>query len=156
TPHYMALSRVSVWVLIPAVDQIDLVDVEQLVVDAGHRRRIGLVVVIDELDRTAEEPALGVDVFLPNLLGEQRRLAVGRKPAGLRYAIADLDRLAGLRPGRACEQQHARRERSREVSHRPMGYIMQHRHPPIAIVSGSILWAAAEVKLVGRRPFIRR
>src|SRR4029453_3813123 len=85
--------------------------------------RIGLVVVIDELDRTAEQPALGVDVFFPNLLGEQRRLAVGRKPAGLRYAIADLDRLAGLRPGRACEQQHARRkrrERARETPLRPV------------------------------------
>src|SRR5262249_56575762 len=100
-----------------ADDQIDLVDVEQLGVDARHRRRIGLVIVINELDRTAEEPALGVDVFFPNLLGEQRRLAVGREPAGLRYAVADLDRLAGLRPGRAREQQRARREPAHEASH---------------------------------------
>ena len=43
-------------------DEIDLVDVEQLGVDARHGRRVGLVVVVDELDLAAEQAALRVDV----------------------------------------------------------------------------------------------
>ena len=46
----------------------------------GTVARIGLVVVVDELDRAAEQPALGVDVLFPDLLREQRRLAVGASP----------------------------------------------------------------------------
>ena len=44
---------------VAADHEIDLVDVEQLGVDAGNRRGIGLVVVVDELDLAAEQPALG-------------------------------------------------------------------------------------------------
>ena len=90
---------------VAADHQIDLVDVEQLRVDAGHRRRIALIVVVDELHRPAEEPALGVDVLLPDLHREERRLAVGREPAGQRHAEADLDRLGGLRRQR-CGNRH--------------------------------------------------
>ena len=74
-------------------DQIDFIDIEQLGVNPGHRRRIALVVVIDELDRPAEKPALRVDVVLPDLHREQRRLAGGGKPAGQRHAETDCYRL---------------------------------------------------------------
>jgi hypothetical protein len=119
-------------------DQVDFVDVEQLRIDRRHLRGRALVVVVDELDRTAEEPALGVDIFFPNLLGEQRRFAVGRKPAGQRHAEADLDRLAGLRPGRAGEQQCARRELRADAGKAidyPPCCVMLHRHPPMLLVS---------------------
>ena len=62
-------------------DEVDFVDVEQLGVDAGNGRRIGLVVVIHQLDLAAEQAAFGIDFFLPNLGAEQRLLAV-RPPAG--------------------------------------------------------------------------
>src|SRR5262249_48845607 len=105
------------------------------------------------------ERALGFEIFFRNLRGEQRGLAVGREPAGQRHAEADLDRLAGLGPGRACEQQRARRERrerAREASHPPACCIMQHRHPPIAIVSALHLMGNGSATLVGRHPFMRR
>ena len=44
----------------------------------GTADGIGLVVVIDELDRAAEHAALGVDVVAPDLEGEQDLLAVRR------------------------------------------------------------------------------
>ena len=101
-----------------ADDQLDLVDVEQLRVDARHGRRVALVVVVDELDRPAEQPALGIDVLLPDLLGEQRGLAVGREPAGQRHAVADLDRLAGrrLRRQRAGAQGRSRKDGAEQHS----------------------------------------
>src|SRR6266478_3700681 len=58
---------------------------------ARHRRGIALVVVVDELDGTAQQPALCVDVLFPDLLGEERGLAVGRKAARHCHAEADLD-----------------------------------------------------------------
>ena len=76
-------------------DEVDFVDVEQLGVDAGHVRRVGLVVVIDELNLAAEQAAFGVDLFLPDLGAEQRLLAVGRQRAGQRHAKADFDWAAG-------------------------------------------------------------
>jgi hypothetical protein len=57
---------------------VHLVDVEELRVDARHRRGVGLVVVVDELDLAAEDAAPGVHVLLPDLHGDQRRLAVAR------------------------------------------------------------------------------
>src|SRR2546429_190805 len=71
---------------VAADDQVDLVYVEQLGVDARYCRRIGLIVIIDELHGTAEQPAFGIGILFPNLLGEQRGLAVGRKPARPRHA----------------------------------------------------------------------
>jgi hypothetical protein len=43
--------------------QVDLIDVDELSVDAGYDRGVGLVVVVDELDRAAEEPTLSVDLL---------------------------------------------------------------------------------------------
>jgi len=66
--------------------------VKQLRVD---RRRLGcaaLVVIDDQFDLAAEQPAFGVDVVAPDLDAEQRGLAPGRKTAGLRHGHADLDR----------------------------------------------------------------
>src|SRR5215471_16370987 len=74
-------------------DEVDLVDLQQLCVDPGHRRRIALVVVMDELDRAAEETALGIDVVLPNLHREQRRFARGSEPTGQSHAKANRYRL---------------------------------------------------------------
>ena len=54
-------------------DEVDLVDIEQLCIDAGHQRRVGLVVVIHQLDRPAEQPALLVDVLGPDLHRQQPR-----------------------------------------------------------------------------------
>ena len=65
--------------------------------------RVGLVVVIDEFDRTAEQAALGVDFLLPDLGAEQRLFAVGGERTGQRHAEADFDRGGALRecpPGR--------------------------------------------------------
>ena len=73
--------------------QVDLVDVEQLGVDAGDQARVGLVVVGDELHLAPEQPALGVDVLHPHLQRDQRRLAAAAERAGLRHAHADLDGL---------------------------------------------------------------
>ena len=73
--------------------EIDFVDVEQLGVDAGDFSRRALVVVIDELDRTAEQAAGLVGALFPDLHAEQRLLAVRRQEAGQRHGEADLDRL---------------------------------------------------------------
>src|SRR5215469_12500669 len=81
-------------------NQVDFVYIHQLRVDAGHGRGIGLIIVIDELHRPAEQAALGVDFLLPNLVAEQGLLAGARERAGLRHAEADLDRRgATLREG---------------------------------------------------------
>ena len=95
---------------VAADDEIDLVDVEQLGVDARHGRGIALVVVEDELDRTPEQTALGVDFLFPDLHAEQRLLAVGGERAGQRHAEADRDRLARLGARRRGER---RRQRER-------------------------------------------
>jgi hypothetical protein len=85
-------------------------DVNQLGVDAGHVRRIALIVVVDELDWAAEQPALGVDVVAPGLQRDQKLLAVLRHAAGHRHAEADLDRLGGS-SARAREKQDRRKDR---------------------------------------------
>ena len=92
-----------------AHQQVDLIDIDQLRVDAGYGRGVGLVVVVDELDRTAEQPALRVDLLGPDLLGHQMGLARGGEPAGERYAKADLDRLLRLRRKERAGQCHRRR-----------------------------------------------
>jgi hypothetical protein len=83
--------------------EVDLVDVEQLGVDARNGRRIGLIVVEDELHRSPEQSALGVDLLFPDLHAEQRLLAVGGERAGQRHGEADGDRIAALRAGRRHE-----------------------------------------------------
>jgi len=67
-----------------------------------------MVVIIDQLDRAAEQTSLGVDVLLPDFDRQQRRLAVGRKGPGKRHAEADLDRLGRLRARRPLEQERGR------------------------------------------------
>ncbi len=99
---------------VPGDEQVDLVDVEQLVVDARHRRGVGLVVVVDELDLTAEKAATGVDVLGPDLHRDQRRLAVAGERSGEAHAEADLQRL--LRLHRSAERQREGDEPPREPS----------------------------------------
>ena len=94
---------------VAADDQVDLVDVEQLGIDAGHRRRIGLIIIIDELHRTAEQPAFGIGILLPDFLGEQGGPAVGGESARQRHAVADLDRLPGLRCRRSGDESSEKR-----------------------------------------------
>ena len=40
-----------------------------------------MIIIIDELYRTSEQSARGVSILLPDLLGEQGGLAIGREPA---------------------------------------------------------------------------
>ena len=80
-------------------DEVDLVDIEQLRIDAGHQGRVGLVVVIDELDRAAEQPAFGIRILGPDLHCEQSRGAVDREPAGQWHAEANRDRRPRRRLG---------------------------------------------------------
>jgi hypothetical protein len=84
--------------------QVDFVDAEQLGVDGRHVVAVALVVVIDELDRAAQDAALGVDVVAPDLEPEQQLLAVRRHPSGQRHAEPDLDRVGGARRGRGPRQ----------------------------------------------------
>ena len=81
---------------IAADDQIDLVDIEQLGVDAGNLRRVALVVVVDKLYRPAEQPTLDVDVIFPDLHCDKRHFAVGGERASERHAEPDLDRFGGF------------------------------------------------------------
>jgi hypothetical protein len=77
--------------------EVDFVDVEQLGVDAGDRGRVGLIVVIDELNRPPEQAALRVDLLFPDLHAEQCLLAIRGERAGERHREADGDRIAALR-----------------------------------------------------------
>ena len=76
--------------------QVDLVDVHELGVDAGNIGGIGLVVEINEPHLTAEQPTLGVDLLGPDLLGQQMGFARRGEAPGQRYAESDLDRLLRL------------------------------------------------------------
>jgi hypothetical protein len=70
-------------------DDIHLVDVEELGIDARNGRGAALVVVVDQLHLAAQQPTLGVHVVGPNLIGDQRCLAAGGKAAAQRHAEAD-------------------------------------------------------------------
>ncbi len=60
---------------------------------------------MDELNLPAEQAALGVDFFFPDLAAEQRLLAVHGERAGQRHAEADFDRCGALgEGGRRCER----------------------------------------------------
>ena len=97
--------------------QVDFVDGDQLGVDARHVRRRALVVVDDELDRAAEQPALGVDVVAPDVERGVDHLARCGAGAGERKAHADPDRIAALR-GRAREREQSSDERRGERAQR--------------------------------------
>jgi hypothetical protein len=84
--------------------KVDLVDVEQLCVDRRRLRCARLVVIDDELDLPAEQPALRVDLITPDFDAEQRGLAAAGETAGLRHGHADLDRTL------LCERARGERE----------------------------------------------
>jgi hypothetical protein len=84
---------------VPRDNEVDLVDVEELRIDPRHCRRVALVVIVNQFHRPAEQPSLGVDVLLPDLHREQRRLARGGDPASQTHAKPDRDRLR-CSPGR--------------------------------------------------------
>ena len=65
-----------------AHENVHLVHIQELGVDAGHSCSIGLVVIVDQLDRAAEQAALGVDLLYPDLFREKMRLAGRGKAAG--------------------------------------------------------------------------
>jgi hypothetical protein len=115
---------------VAADDEVDFVNVEKLGVNAGDGRRIGLVVVIDELDLTAEQPALGIGFLLPDLGAQQCLLAVRRKRTGQRHAESDLDGVAALGEGR-CRDQCGREQRSADAGvNAAPGDAMIHGFPP--------------------------
>src|SRR6516165_7144424 len=115
---------------IRADDEVNLIDVEQLRVDDGHILGFGLVVVIDELDGPAQQAALGVGLFFPNLSTEQRLLARSRKRAGLRHAEADLDGFAALRKS-GCRDQCGRKQGGAEPGvNAASRYLIAHGFPP--------------------------
>jgi hypothetical protein len=53
------------------------------------------LLIIDELDGSPEQTALGVDLFDPHLMGEQHGLASRGKSTGQRQTDAELDRIGG-------------------------------------------------------------
>src|SRR5690606_31025688 len=87
----------------------DFVDVEQLGVNARHRRRRTLVVIVDKLYRTAEQAALLVGLFLPDFHAEESLLAIGGKRTGQRHAEANSDRFTGLSLSRRAGRKKKRR-----------------------------------------------
>ena len=79
-------------------DQVDFVDVEQLGVDAGHMRGIALIVVVNELDRAAEQAAAA--------LVSSSQICIPRRailPLAASLPVSDMPKpiLIGRRPGRA-------------------------------------------------------
>ena len=107
-------------------DEVDFVDVEHLGVDARHRRRVRLVVVVDQLDRPAQQAALGVDLVLPDLHRQQGRFAAAGEPAGQRHAEADRDRLRRLYCTRC---QHARSQPCGRGADRISNSVLKHLLP---------------------------
>jgi hypothetical protein len=91
-----------------ADEEIDLVDLDQLRIDRRHVRGAALIVVVDELDRSAHQPAFGVDVVAPDLQCDQHLLADRGDAAGQRHAEPDLYGISG--PRRQCK--HDQREES--------------------------------------------
>src|SRR5262249_32109825 len=82
---------------VAADDDVDFVDIEQLAVNARHRRRVALVVVVNELHGSPDKTALGVGFLDPYFHREQRGFPVWPERTGLRNAKTDLDRLLVLR-----------------------------------------------------------
>ena len=81
--------------------EIDFIDIEKLGIDRRNFARRALVIVIDELHGPTEHSSFCVCLLFPDVLREQRRLAIRRETSSQRHAVADLDRRAGLRGCRA-------------------------------------------------------
>src|SRR5262249_53347797 len=113
-------------------DDVDFVDIEQLAVDARHRRRVALVVVVNKLHRPSEKTALGVGFLDPYFHREQRGFAVRPEWTGFRDAKTDLDRLLVLR---RCRRHRAKRgERPDQASKCCRFQISKHGEPPERIM----------------------
>jgi len=87
-----------------------LVDVEELGVDARHRRRVRLVVVVDQLDRTTEEPARLCSRRRARSAWRGARLAVARQAA---VSAMPKPILIGLGP---CAPTSPKAERARSAT----------------------------------------
>src|SRR5262249_4485295 len=79
---------------------VHVIEIQQLLIETGNRGRTALIVVINELDRSAEQAPFGIDGLLPDLLSEQGRVAAAGEPSSLRDCVADLDWRARLGEGR--------------------------------------------------------
>ena len=139
-------------------EEIDLVDIDQLRIDARHVRGIGLIVIEDELDRAAHEAALRVHVIAPDLEGEQELLAVGRRAAGQIIAEADADRIGGARREREARGEEHGRQRGEGSSARHAARTGLDRVPMAATVAVTTspgfmkIWACGHSR---RRPASR-
>src|SRR5262245_10845333 len=134
-------------------DEIDLVDLEQLGVDARHWARRTLIVVVDELDWAPEQAALGVGLLLPDLHAQQRLLAVRRQRASQRHGEADLDRLPGRRLGLCRRQEHGHRGRGEERGHGASPFqSCKHAFLQLADVLTGILGDPFPIRLCSHRP----
>ncbi len=133
---------------VPGYDKVHLVDVEELRVDAGDGRPLGLVVVVHELDRPAEQAPLLVDVLGPELHGDQRGLAVGGQAAGQRHAEPDLDRVG--RGGRPRAPQEDRPDQQGDCSPY-VSPVPRHDSPPLSR-SGEPLPITARGQCQATRP----
>src|SRR5208282_2545802 len=79
-----------------AEQKIDLVAVDQLARLLHRLAGVAAGRILDhELDRTAEDPALGVDLVERHLAADQLVLARGGVSAGERIVEADADRVGG-------------------------------------------------------------
>src|SRR5260221_399250 len=128
--------------------QVDLVDIDQLGIERRDRRRVALVVVIDQLDLTPQQPALRVDVILPDLHRQGCGFPDGGDPAGQRHAEADRDRLGGASDPRC-------REAADKRGHRPCCPFCPPFLPPLSFVFWRVSWHAALAD-GSRLPFTRR
>ena len=79
---------------ITAYDQIDLIDFEQFRVQRRNIRWVALIVVVNRLDGTAKQPALGVHIVLPDFHAGQCGFAVRGELTGLRDTKADRNRFS--------------------------------------------------------------
>jgi hypothetical protein len=116
--------------------QVDFVHVDEFGVDAGHRRRAALVVVVDEFHGASEQSAFGIDVVAPDFERQQQLLAVDCDTASKRHAEADADWLDVV--VRGDRRQGRKRERgSGEQTTTKAGEDHSHsRRPPIAYFDG--------------------
>jgi hypothetical protein len=82
-------------------------------IDSRDAVGVALIVVVDELDRPIQQPALGIDVIAPDFERCQQLLAVCRDPAGQCHAESDLDRVRGVgRVDHTRSRNHAAKQRS--------------------------------------------